>query len=61
MSERMTVEQWVALFREIGLDEERMSAWHRLFEQRHPDAHQAFLVWLGLPAERIAQIRQVAR
>jgi hypothetical protein len=52
-------EQWVALFREIGLDEEQMRRWHRLFEARHPDGHQSFLEWLGIPSEEILRIRDL--
>ncbi|WGZ96128.1 MAG: hypothetical protein QJT81_09205 [Candidatus Thiothrix putei] len=57
----MTKTQWVELFRETGLDEATMRQWHRLFEQRHPAQHQAFLEWLQIPAEEVAQIRQHSR
>ena len=52
------VEQWVELFRIIGLERADMRRWHREFEQRHPEAHQSFLEWLGLPHERIQEIRR---
>ncbi len=54
---RMTKEQWVDLFREIGLDEERMKRWHRRFEASYPTQHQSFLEWLGIPADEIQRIR----
>ncbi len=54
----VTVEQWVALFRAVGLTDEDMHKWHAEFERRHPDGHEGFLQWLGLPAERIARVRQ---
>ena len=54
----INVEQWVELFRAIGLDEETMKKWHGLFEERYPDGHQSFLEWLGLPQERIEEIRE---
>ncbi len=54
----VTVEQWVAMFRAIGLTDDDMHRWHAEFERRHPDAHEGFLRWLGLPAERIARVRQ---
>ncbi|MBF0141547.1 MAG: hypothetical protein HQL74_14855 [Magnetococcales bacterium] len=54
-------EQWVALFREIGLSESRMKQWHQLFEQRHAAAHQAFLEWLGLPESEVVRIRALSR
>ncbi len=49
--------EWVALFRHIGLSEAQMQAWHQAFEARHPEAHQAFLEWLGIPAGEIDAIR----
>jgi len=58
MSNVMTVDQWVELFREIGLDDATMRRWHELFEERYPEGHQSFLEWLGLPEERIAGIRK---
>ena len=45
------------MFREIGLDQAQMHRWHKLFETRHPEAHQAFLEWLGLGPEDIARTR----
>ena len=57
MSAKVSVEEWVARFRAIGLDQTAMERWHRLFEQENPAGHQSFLEWLGLPAEKIAEIR----
>ncbi len=45
------------MFQAIGLDEAKMHQWHRLFEARHPEAHQAFLEWLRIQPEEIARIR----
>ncbi|HEY6554181.1 MAG TPA: hypothetical protein VI669_12555 [Vicinamibacteria bacterium] len=56
--QRVSVEQWVDMFRAVGLRDEDMQRWHQEFERRHPESHQGFLEWLGLPAERISQIRQ---
>ena len=53
----MGKDNWVALFHEIGLDEASMTRWHQLFEQRHPQQHQAFLQWLGLSDEQITKVR----
>ncbi len=61
MQNRVTVDDWVAMFREIGLDEATMMQWHRVFESRHPEAHRGFLEWLGLDAQRIEQIRNNSR
>jgi hypothetical protein len=60
MSAHVTVTEWVEMFRAIGLGDQQMHQWHEQFEKRHPEAHQAFLEWLGLPAERIGPIRQSA-
>ena len=56
----VTVTEWVEMFRTIGLTEQQMHQWHEEFERRHPDAHQAFLEWLQLPADRIADIRRAS-
>lgn len=58
MGKDMNVENWVAMFREIGLDEQKMKLWHHLFESRHPESHQSFLEWLGCSDQEIARIRQ---
>ncbi|HEX5773962.1 MAG TPA: hypothetical protein VFY07_06525 [Geomobilimonas sp.] len=57
MSAKVTVEEWVARFRAIGLDDAAMEEWHRLFERENPTGHQSFLEWLGLPTEKIGEIR----
>lgn len=57
MKSNVTVEEWVARFEAIGLDQAAMEEWHRLFERENPAGHQSFLEWLGLPPARIAGIR----
>jgi len=57
MKKHVNVEEWVAMFEEVGLDEAKRHRWHKLFEARHPDAHQGFLEWLGLERDEIANIR----
>ena len=57
MKKQVTVNEWVAMFREIGLDQPKMAEWHKVFETRHPAAHQGFLEWLGLPPKEIDRIR----
>jgi hypothetical protein len=57
MKNHVNVEQWVALFEEVGLDEAKREQWHKLFERRHPEGHESFLAWLGLRPEEIDQIR----
>ena len=56
-SEQFGKQEWVSLFRDIGLDEAQMEAWHRAFETKHPTRHQTFLEWLGIPADEIREIR----
>ena len=57
MEHKVNVDEWVNRFRAIGLDDAAMQTWHRLFEKENPEGHQSFLEWLGLPAERVAEIR----
>jgi hypothetical protein len=58
MKNKVTGEEWVKRFRAVGLDDAAMQKWHTLFEKENPNGHQSFLEWLGLPAEKIAEIRQ---
>jgi hypothetical protein len=55
---RVTVDEWVEMFRAIGLKESDMHKWHAEFERRHPEAHESFLEWLSLPEARITEIRR---
>jgi hypothetical protein len=57
MQNNVNKEQWVAMFKEIGMTDETMMKWHRVFEKRHPDGHTAFLKWLGISSEEINKIR----
>ena len=57
MGKHVSLDEWVSMFREIGLDDEAMHKWHRLFEARHPEEHQSFLEWLGLSEGDIRRIR----
>lgn len=61
MNKQINVNDWVAMFREIGLDEAQMEKWHKLFEARHPADHQRFLEWLGLKPDQIVEIRAKSR
>lgn len=56
-TQTMTQQQWVALFRDIGLDDETMYRWHAAFEEQYPQAHQAFLEWLNIAPDTIRSIR----
>ena len=48
MKNHVNADEWAAMFQEIGSDEAQRERWHKLFETRHPAAHQAFLEWLGI-------------
>lgn len=61
MQSKLNKDEWVAMFREIGLTEETMMKWHRLFESRHPEGHADFLAWLGISPDEIADIRANSR
>ncbi len=61
MKKHINVEEWVALFEEVGLNEAKRKQWHELFERRHPAGHQGFLEWLGLNPEEVDQIRKEFR
>jgi len=61
MLKSVTKNEWVAMFREVGLTEENMMKWHGLFEARHPEAHGEFLGWLGISPDEISQIRKDCR
>lgn len=58
MEKKVTVDEWVARFRAVGLDDAAMERWHTLFERENPAGHESFLQWLGLPVDRIAEIRR---
>ena len=61
MQKKVTKQDWVEMFREIGMSDDTMMKWHRVFETRHPEGHEDFLVWLGISAEEIAGIRSNSR
>jgi crotonobetainyl-CoA:carnitine CoA-transferase CaiB-like acyl-CoA transferase len=61
MQNRVNVKEWVAMFEEIGLNHAQMERWHKVFETRHPAAHQTFLEWLGIKPEDIDRIRSESR
>lgn len=61
MKNNVNVNDWIAMFRDIGLDQAKMKQWHSLFEARHPNGHQSFLEWLGLERDEIDRIRSAGR
>ncbi|MCP4340053.1 MAG: hypothetical protein GY799_14470 [Desulfobulbaceae bacterium] len=58
-SNNVSKEQWVTMFRDIGMDDAIMMKWHQTFEGRNPEGHQEFLEWLGIPGNEIAEIRSL--
>ncbi|MCU7807801.1 MAG: hypothetical protein KZQ73_08045 [Candidatus Thiodiazotropha sp. (ex Semelilucina semeliformis)] len=58
-SNNVNKEQWVAMFRDIGLDDATMKKWHQTFETRNPEGHQEFLEWLSIPNSEITEIRSL--
>ena len=59
MQKHVNKEDWVAMFRDIGLNDETMKKWHQLFEGRHPEGHTSFLNWLGLSSDETAKVRNM--
>ena len=57
----ITKDQFVAVLNEAGITDTQKQRLHSVFENRHPEGHQAFLAWLGLPAEEIRNIRERSR
>lgn len=52
---------WVVMLRAAGMSDAAMNAWHREFEQRAPEAHQDFLLSLGIPEEEALKLRERSR
>ncbi len=61
MKKHVNVDEWIAMFQEVGLNQAKRLQWHKLFETRHPDGHQSFLEWLGLPPKEIDRIRAASK
>lgn len=57
----ITKDEFVAVLNEAGITDAQKQKLHAAFEQRHPDAHQSFLEYLGLSAEQVARIRTGSR
>jgi hypothetical protein len=61
MKTHVSKKEWVAMYEELGLAGSKRMQWHKLFESRHPEGHQGFLEWLGIPPKEIDQIRAQSR
>jgi len=51
---------WVTMLRAAGMNDAAMDAWHREFELRAPEAHQEFLLSLGITEKEARKIREHA-
>ena len=58
--EKVTVDQWKDIFSEMGLSDDDMEKWHRIFEKKYPEGHQSFLEWIGIEKSQIEEIRKIA-
>ena len=58
-SNHVNKQQWVELFRAIGLTEDAMKSWHQEFETTNPEGHHEFLEWINIPEEEIREIRSL--
>ena len=61
MKKALSVDEFKAMFRDVGLTEADMMKWHQLFEKRHPESHRSFLEWLGLSPAQIDKVRAESR
>jgi len=57
----ITKDQFVAILDGAGITDAQKQKLHALFEARHPEAHEAFLKWLGLGPDAIKGIREKSR
>ncbi len=57
----ITKESWIEILDRSGMDEGQMDKWHAEFENRLPQAHRSFLLWLGIPEKEVERIRERAR
>jgi DNA-binding transcriptional MerR regulator len=48
---------WVEMLQAAGMDKRGRKRWHTEFERRAPEAHNEFLLSLGIPHEEVAEIR----
>lgn len=60
LSQAVDKQTWIEMLRAAGMDDQAMLQWHSEFERRAPQAHQAFLLSLGISEEEVLLIRQVA-
>ena len=57
----MDKKMWVDILTAAGMDEPAMAKWHAEFESRAPEAHNDFLLSLGIPEDKVRRIREWSR
>lgn len=57
----MDGERWVEMLESAGMCRRDIRHWHEEFERNAPEAHQAFLQWLGLSEQEAVEIRKQTR
>jgi len=55
------VELWVDMLEAAGMDAKARKRWHVEFERRAPEAHNEFLLSLGIARDEVARIRRWSR
>jgi len=58
---QITKDQFVAILDGAGITDAQKRKLHALFEQKHPEAHQGFLAYLGVAPTDIEKIRSHSR
>ena len=57
----ITVKLWVEMLEAAGMDQKAKKRWHAEFERRAPDAHNEFLLSLGIASDEVIKIRRWSR
>ncbi|PTY03199.1 hypothetical protein DB347_22230 [Opitutaceae bacterium EW11] len=57
----ITKDQFLTVLDDAGVTEEQRKKLHASFERRFPEAHQAFLEFLGFPPDKVKAIREQSR
>lgn len=59
--EMISKERWVEIMTAAGFDETARRKWHEQFERMEPEAHDEFLLSLGIPPQAVQRIRRASR
>jgi len=54
-------ELWVEMLQAAGMNQKARKRWHTEFERRAPEAHNEFLLSLGISSEEVGKIRRWSR